>query len=577
MKTLYTLLLTLFVTFNINAQIIDFPDANFKAALIADGVDTNSDGEIQVSEAEARDELRVDNQSISSMEGIEYFVNMLFLDCSDNLLTEIDISALTNLDTLDCSYNQLTSLNLGSVNLIELHCGINQLTSLDLSSATNLESLGCYGNQLTALDLSNQTETLQALDCYSNNLTTLDVESLTMLTWLTCDDNQLTSLNLNSTSIWLLSATQNQLTNIDTSSLPDLLYLHISDNLLTNIDISNNGILRQLTCRNNQLASLNLKNGAINYNFAPVFDEFYLEFEDNPNLEFICVDYGVRGLNDEYEIDVVQDLIDTYGYTNCYVSSYCSFVPGGTFYTIEGATRLDLDANGCDVADNVYPHLNFSTFGSVTTGNYISDPSGDYTIPVQAGTRTITPILENPDYFTVSPTEITVSFPTDPSPFVQDFCITPNGTYHDLEITLIPTEAARPGFNTNYKLIYKNKGTTTLSGTIDLNFMDAIMDFVSASPSEDSQSSGVLNWNFSNLTPLESREIFLTMTINTPTDAPPVNGGDVLEFTATVNSSETDETPDDNLATLNQTVVNSYDPNDKTCLEGEAITPEMVG
>jgi hypothetical protein len=38
-----------------------------------------------------------------------------------------------------------------------------------------------------------------------------------------------------------------------------------------------------------------------------------------------------------------------------------------------------------------------------------------------------------------------------------------------------------------------------------------------------------------------------------------------------------DETPNDNAHTLKQIVVNSYDPNDKTCLEGATITPDRVG
>src|SRR5690606_35290187 len=39
----------------------------------------------------------------------------------------------------------------------------------------------------------------------------------------------------------------------------------------------------------------------------------------------------------------------------------------------------------------------------------------------------------------------------------------------------------------------------------------------------------------------------------------------------------TDETPQDNTAALNQTVVNSFDPNDKTCLEGNVVTPDIIG
>ncbi|MBA4320888.1 MAG: T9SS C-terminal target domain-containing protein, partial [Flavobacterium sp.] len=37
------------------------------------------------------------------------------------------------------------------------------------------------------------------------------------------------------------------------------------------------------------------------------------------------------------------------------------------------------------------------------------------------------------------------------------------------------------------------------------------------------------------------------------------------------------ETPIDNTFAYNQTVVNSYDPNDKTCLEGSIISPSLIG
>src|SRR5690606_35558892 len=38
-----------------------------------------------------------------------------------------------------------------------------------------------------------------------------------------------------------------------------------------------------------------------------------------------------------------------------------------------------------------------------------------------------------------------------------------------------------------------------------------------------------------------------------------------------------DETPDDNKFELKQEVVGSLDPNDKTCLQGESVGPEMAG
>ena len=69
----------------------------------------------------------------------------------------------------------------------------------------------------------------------------------------------------------------------------------------------------------------------------------------------------------------------------------------------------------------------------------------------------------------------------------------------------------------------------------------------------------------------------VTLNVNSPMEIPAVNGGDILNYTALINGLNTDETLVDNSATLNQIVVNSYDPNDKTCLEGTTINPSMIG
>src|SRR5690554_4725229 len=65
---------------------------------------------------------------------------------------------------------------------------------------------------------------------------------------------------------------------------------------------------------------------------------------------------------------------------------------------------------------------------------------------------------------------------------------------------------------------------------------------------------------------------------NAPTDPEfPLNNGDELNFLATVNPIDDDETAEDNKFILTQYVVNSFDPNDKICLQGTSISPEEVG
>jgi hypothetical protein len=50
-----------------------------------------------------------------------------------------------------------------------------------------------------------------------------------------------------------------------------------------------------------------------------------------------------------------------------------------------------------------------------------------------------------------------------------------------------------------------------------------------------------------------------------------------LSFNALITPIAGDEKPVDNSFALRQTVVGSYDPNDKTCLEGDIITPDLIG
>ncbi len=104
------------------------------------------------------------------------------------------------------------------------------------------------------------------------------------------------------------------------------------------------------------------------------------------------------------------------------------------------------------------------------------------------------------------------------------------------------------------------------------------MSLLSSNPIADSQTTGNLIWDYANLQPFETREVSLTMRLNTPTDANfPWNIGDSLNYSAAINPVVSDETPYDNTTSLKQEVVNSYDPNDKTCLEGATVTLDQVG
>ena len=772
MKKLYTFLIFAFTVVVGNAQIVNIPDANFKAKLLAanssnytassvtpnsqggvssfNAVDTNGDGQIQVSEALAIKALSIYSSSITDFTGIEAFTNLValdfssnsissaniggltnikFLSCDSNQLTTLNIGAMLGLKKLSCSSNQLTSLNIGnltqltsilcssnqmsSLNITNLNslvtlwcqgnqwtslsvtnkpalkallCGSNQLTSLvlsnlpvletldysnsqlpslNLNSFTTLKNLNCEGNQILTLDV-NSLPNLESLLCGYNLFPTLNISGLTHLKTLWCDNGQITNLNLNNlpalesitchinqitslnvtpfpnlktlwcqgnlltsinvvgltnletlycynnqlpslglnglinlkdldcssnmipslglnglTNLQKLNAFTNQITSLDLSGLANLTSLTCSINPISTLDVSGLTNLQTLGCRNTLISSLDVSNlpnlnylycynnpNQVSLNIKNGRAEGTINFSNSPNLQYICAD--------DIQVPTIQNQITTYGYTNCHVNTYCSFTPGGAFYTIQGNNRYDSNNNGCDASDLNIPNLKLSFSNGSSSSDLIPDTIGHYQYDVQASTQTFSPVLENPTYFNVSPTTASVTFPTTASPFVQNFCLTATGNHNDLEVSILPMNSARPGFDAQYKIIYKNKGTNTQSGTVNLAFDDTKMDLVSSLPTNTSSSTNSLSWAFSNLKPFETREILFTMNINSLTETPAVNSGDVLSYTATVVGA-TDATPIDNTSILNQTVVNALDPNDKTCVEGTTVLPSTVG
>ena len=150
-------LLLLFITGVASAQIVNIPDANFKNSLITLGVDTNTDGEIQVAEAAAlTGALNIAGQNIADLQGIEAFVNITELNCTQNQLTSLDVSSNTVLLDLRCTQNLITTLNVSNnLNLTILQAWGNPLSSIDLSNCPSLEMLGLSGTNLLSLDCSN--------------------------------------------------------------------------------------------------------------------------------------------------------------------------------------------------------------------------------------------------------------------------------------------------------------------------------------------------------------------------------------------------------------------------------------
>lgn len=403
----------------------------------------------------------------------------------------------------------------------------------------------------------------------NNNNEIEESEALLVYTLDVSSSNIVSVQGLNHfTNLMQLFCNNNQLTILDVATNVNLYYIKCNNNLLTTIDTSSiNDLGFGINCDNNLLTSLNLKGIGNNFNMASTGLTYY----NNPDLEYICIRDNAPFL--EFYLLNYNDAIFL---TTCQINSYCSFTPGGTYYTIQGNTKYDENGDGCDASDANVANLKINLTDGTTSGTVIANTIGNYSLSVSAGNHTMTPVIQNSSYFNISPSSTSVTFPTNASPFIQDFCISPNGVHNDLLVELIPITNAKPGFDLQYKIKYKNIGTQTQSGNLNFTFQDAVLDVVSTNPSATTSILNTLTWSFVNLKPFETREIIVVLNVNSSVETPAVNSGDVLSFSSTI-FGLTDETPTDNIAEVNQTVSNSFDPNDKTCLEGSIIIPSKIG
>lgn len=128
-----------------------FPDENFRAYVLTLAGD---DGALSPEERTNVTAMDCSGREIASLTGLEFFPELKELDCADNALTEIDLTANTKLETLDCSDNELAALNVQScAGLTELSCVGCGLAVLDVSGCPELSILDCRENAFSTLNL----------------------------------------------------------------------------------------------------------------------------------------------------------------------------------------------------------------------------------------------------------------------------------------------------------------------------------------------------------------------------------------------------------------------------------------
>ncbi len=307
-----------------NAQIVNIPDANFKAKLLEADVtnniagnlkiDTNDNGEIEVSEATLITALNVSSvpgaiDGIQDFTGINSFVNLQLFSSSFNNAT-INIDGLTSLHTFNFSNNFSTSntsvfTNLpsltnfyyqqSSVNSIVINNCPNiqkiwvqqnaNLTSLTIDSIPALKQLWGWGSGLLSINIPN-SPVLEELDLHSNfTISSVSIGNSPLLKILNLSNNAITDVsgfinNLNNIeelrldgnvipnlilpvsmpNLRSISFNGTSNNNLNFANSPNLQGLSIISGDMSIIDLTNVPQLYGLVISDNPITSLNLSN-----------------------------------------------------------------------------------------------------------------------------------------------------------------------------------------------------------------------------------------------------------------------------------------------------------------------------
>lgn len=488
-------------------------------------------------------------------------------------VTALDLSNKPNLKIVELNNNNLQTLTLANNNTIQtLKLAGNSLTTFNKNLFTDLQILDLSWNKLNSLDVSGMTSLADlnvdnASTSFTYDFTSLNVQGCTNLYKLICSRNVLSDLNLNGlTNLYLLDAYGNndiftntglQAIHLQNCSSLKKVIVH-SNPYITELDLScSSGYteIRVQDCTN--LQRINLKNGA---NDSAMYAGLF-SYQFTPNLTLVVVDF-----NENY----------TFLPTTIQQSPYYNFTPNCSYNTVMGTVKFDIEGDGCQNNSGVQG-IKMQYNCSLPECYTFSDNQGNFILYTQSNSISITPqndLYPLFDFGLSGP--VVLNF--DENTILQniDLCLAPNTVTNDVEITVLPIEQARPGFDTTYKIAYKNKGNQIESGTINLTFEDAVMDWVTSNPTTTASENN-LQWSFSNLLPFETRTTEVTFNINSPMENPPIIGGSILNFSGTITASPLDVNQSNNTSTLSQTVVNSFDPNNIICIEGKSVSPNNIG
>jgi len=282
-----------------------------------------------------------------------------------------------------------------------------------------------------------------------------------------------------------------------------------------------------------------------------------------------------------FSVPVVSNV--TPGTANC--ALYTVVANGGTHcgynFGIQNTSsqvcgKVFFDANNNGVQDqNTESGINGLTIllTSSTGATYYAytNAQGNYCLSVPAGTFTITIGGTQTQSCAVTPQSITISTSVGQTYSNQNFAVYCQPGVCNLAVDISPSTTVTPGFQAWYYVVVSNLGSSVASGTANM-FYDNNLTFLLSSPAQTTHNptTKTLTWDVVNLLPGSTKSFFVKFT------APQTLAlGTPIFNLANVDAACNDINLTNNVDTIHQTVVGSWDPNNKLAVETNYNDPSF--
>ena len=266
---------------------------------------------------------------------------------------------------------------------------------------------------------------------------------------------------------------------------------------------------------------------------------------------------------------------------DAYDSAYDSavFLEGGSFDSGSCTDKVKLiafiDTNNNGIKEDSESSFTYGSFNyqlnDIAQIHEIASPIGAYTLfdenPMNSYGFTFNVHTEYASYFSAGTTSYqNITIPAGSGTQTLYFPITQIQGYNDVTVSICPIAQPIAGFSYNNQIVFQNLGTTTTSGTINYTKDSAVT--VSSSDVGVTLTPTGFSYDFYYLQPFETRSFTISMSVPA---IPTVNINDVLSSNVTISAPASDINTNNNTFSMWQTVVASYDPNDKIEAHGNKL------